>query len=252
MGQEDRKGHSSEISFRQNSHVHTTDFVLEKSIFSNIFEKDIRRVFIYKKAERLAKGLHLIAPAFAESVSLKNRLDSVAITLIDTAILPPAGARTALARELLALSSLLALARSTGLLSPMNADLITREVQFLLQEVASYEEPRLLLEESPTFGAVSRQANLEAKRAVVKARGATVGKRHIKDIGAISDNRDENRSQNVLSIIRGKGGKATIKDISTLIRGVSEKTVQRELSALVASGALRREGQRRWSSYVLP
>ena len=32
------------------------DFVFEKGIFNNIFEKDIRRVFIYKKAEQLAES----------------------------------------------------------------------------------------------------------------------------------------------------------------------------------------------------
>src|SRR5438034_1393498 len=90
------------------------DFVLEKSIFNNIFEKDIRRIFIYKKAERLAKAIHLITPAFSESVSLKDRIDSVAIGLVDAAILPSSAARTELSRELLTLSSILSIAQASG------------------------------------------------------------------------------------------------------------------------------------------
>src|SRR3989344_6233089 len=91
-------GHGVEVRRTQTkgSDRYSEDFVLEKSIFNNIFEKDIRRVFIYKKAERLAKAIQLIAPAFAESASLRNRVDAIAIGLIDAAILPLAASRTAL------------------------------------------------------------------------------------------------------------------------------------------------------------
>src|ERR1035437_3697847 len=109
MGQmQPDKGHNNQIqNFNAlGKYANSEDFVLEKSIFNNIFEKDIRRVFIYKKAERLAKALHLIAPAFSESMSLRNRIDAIAIGLVDAAVLPPASARTALSRELLSLSSM--------------------------------------------------------------------------------------------------------------------------------------------------
>ncbi|MFZ2500501.1 MAG: hypothetical protein WAW90_00755, partial [Minisyncoccia bacterium] len=137
---------------------YTEDFVLEKSIFNNIFEKDIRRVFIYKKAERLAKALHLITPAFFGAPALKSRLDSVAIALVDAAVLPPALARAALSREILSLSSMLSIARTGGLLSSMNAELITREAHTLLQEIAVYEEPRIHLDESPTLSNLAKGA----------------------------------------------------------------------------------------------
>ena len=97
------KGHTSE----KDTAIKTVkreqkDFVLEKSIFSNIFDKDIKRVFIYKKAERLAKAIHLITPAFQNTPSLRDRIDSIAVGLVDAAILSPGPARTALSRELLA------------------------------------------------------------------------------------------------------------------------------------------------------
>jgi len=153
-------GHSVEIKQTQTKvgDHYSEDFVLEKSIFNNIFEKDIRRIFIYKKAERLAKAIHLITPAFAESVSLRNRIDAIAIGLVDAAILPSGTARTALSRELLALSSVLSIARTGGLLSSMNAELIAREAHILLQEVAAYEEPRLFLDDAPTLSNIAKNA----------------------------------------------------------------------------------------------
>src|SRR3989338_9934598 len=157
-------GHSIEIRQTQTKgrDSYSGDFVLEKSIFNNVFEKDIRRVFIYKKAERLAKAIHLITPAFAESVSLRNRIDEIAIELVDAAILPSGAARTALSRELLALSSILSIAQTGGLLSHMNADIIAKEAHLLLQEVAAYEEPRLFLDEAPTLAVLARTSATRA------------------------------------------------------------------------------------------
>jgi DNA-binding transcriptional ArsR family regulator len=252
--------HGTEIRQNQNkgNGAHLEDFVLEKSIFNNIFEKDIRRVFIYKKAERLAKAIHLIAPAFAESASLRNRIDAIAIGLVDAAILPSGAARSALSRELLALSSVLSIARSGGLLSFMNVELISHEAHALLQEVAAYEEPRLFLDEAPTLSGIAKKALAQGsvqsvsqpsqKREV--SRPATAHKGHIKDNKDAPDSHIKDRREAVLSVIRNKG-KASIKDISTLIRGVSEKTIQRELLALIASGVVLKQGERRWSTYSL-
>lgn len=229
------------------SNAHNKDFVLEKSIFSGIFEKDIKRVFIYKKAERLAKAIHLITPAFTSSLSLRERIDAIAIALVDAAIRPPAEARISLSRELLALSSILSIARTTGTLSPMNADLISAEAQSLLQEVANYEEPRLFLEEAPTLSLIAEQTlhRVTAPPTPLREKISPLNKSHI-----IKDNKIKDRREAVLSVIKDKK-RASIKDISTHIRTVSEKTIQRELTALIALGLVSKEGERRWSTYSI-
>lgn len=227
------------------------DFVLEKNIFSNIFEKDIRRVFIYKKAERLAKAIHLITPAFSEFVSLKNRLDAIAMDLIDAAILQPSAARTALSRELLALSSVLSVARTGGILSPMNADLISHEAQLLLQEVASYEAPRLFLEEGPTLADIAKRSGRRDTASAPPVPRASRQPREESDKGQIKDTQKASeRREAVLSVIGSKPN-VSIKDISTVIRGVSEKTIQRELQALIEAGVVQKQGERRWSTYSI-
>ncbi len=237
------------------------DFVLEKSIFNNIFEKDIRRVFVYKKAERLAKAVYLIAPAFTESTPLRERIDAIAIGLVDAAILPPGPGRTALARELLTLSSVLAIARTSGLLSAMNADLISREAQFLLQEIAAYEEPRLTLDEVPTLSSIAKNAvtsegrqqpTLPLTAAPRPAKGpktTSVVRTSVKDTSE-PQNHIKDRREAIVSVIKSKGT-ASIRDIAHNVRGVSEKTVQRELQALVEQGVLTKKGERRWSTYAL-
>lgn len=232
-------------------------FVLDKSIFSNIFDKDIKRVYVYKKAERLAKAIHLVSPAFRTSPALRDRIDRVAVGLVDAAILPPALAKDGLSRELLALSSVLSIARSGHLLSAMNADLIAREAQLLLQEVAGYEEPRLFLEEAPTLAELARSST---RTSGAEARH----ERRLPSTPTTSQEPQESKGQSkgqetpakgsrrdaILSVL-GTKGPSYIKDISLVVREVSEKTIQRELAQLVAEGQVVRSGERRWTTYAL-
>ncbi len=252
--------HRTEIRNAQakNKDTNTEDFVLEKSIFNNVFEKDIRRIFIYKKAERLAKAIHLITPAFVESMSLKNRIETIAIGLVDAAIQPSAVARTTLSHELLALSSILSMARAGGILSHMNAEIIVTEAHILLQEVAAYEEPRLFLDEVLTLSEIAKGAtkrkyiqNTDTDPALKRSvRDDSIDKGRLKDNSIEQVSYIKDRREAVMSVIKSKGN-ASIKDISTIIRDVSEKTVQRELSALVENGLIVKKGERRWSTYSL-
>ncbi|MDB5244796.1 MAG: seg [Parcubacteria group bacterium] len=249
-------GQNSELKKTQShtSLAFKDDFVLEKNIFNNVFEKDIRRVYIYKKAERLAKAIHLITPAFSESVSLKERIDTLAMRLVDASLLPLSSARTLLSRELLTLSSLLSIARTSGTLSLMNVELIQREVHLLLQEVASYEEPRLSFDEVPTLSDIAKHSPKRESTVGNSSVRIRENKVSVQSKGQLKDKVEtpqiKDRQEAVIAVIRQKR-RASIKDISTVIRNVSEKTIQRELMALVASGTILKEGERRWSTYSL-
>lgn len=250
------KGQHGDTDMRkaQRGADHFDAFVLDKGIFSNVFDKDIKRVYIYKKAERLAKAIHLIAPAFKNSQALREKLDLIAIGLVDAAVLPPMLARTALSRELLALSSVLSIARAGGLLSPMNADLIGRESHLLLQEVATYEEPLLAFEDAPSLASLAKSSATPkqlTERAPV-ARPVSMDKGQSRqDKGQLSDTAPRaSRQQTIIDVLKEKGP-SYIKDISVVIRDVSEKTIQRELQNLVSEGRVERSGERRWTTYAL-
>lgn len=58
-----------------------------------------------------------------------------------------------------------------------------------------------------------------------------------------------NRHEKILSYINERKS-ANIKDISLLFPEVSEKTIQRELGSLVASGKITKRGNKRWSIYL--
>ncbi len=60
----------------------------------------------------------------------------------------------------------------------------------------------------------------------------------------------KDRRATILALLQRKD-RLTIKDVSSVIKDCSEKTIQRELLALVAQGVLVKDGERRWSTYRL-
>lgn len=60
----------------------------------------------------------------------------------------------------------------------------------------------------------------------------------------------EERKQNILAVLL-KQESAMIKDFSSVIKGCSDKTIQRLLIKMVHEGVLKREGDRRWSRYSI-
>ncbi len=73
-------------------------------------------------------------------------------------------------------------------------------------------------------------------------------KGHIKDTSQRSKGQ-EDRISLILDFVKKSKG-VSIKDIAGVVRGCSEKTIQRELAVLVQRGLIERRGERRWSIYL--
>jgi len=81
--------------------------------------------------------------------------------------------------------------------------------------------------------------------------------KNVKDIVKKTIKKTENKSQDrknrrdaILNIIKQKGS-VSVKDISNIIKDTSEKTLQRELLSMVEEDVLLKEGERRWSRYMI-
>lgn len=73
----------------------------------------------------------------------------------------------------------------------------------------------------------------------------------IKTINNLSKTESPNqteRSEQILKLIEEKR-EISIKDIVSYFQEYSQKTIQRDLAALVESGAIKRSGEKRWSRY---
>ncbi|MCA9366403.1 hypothetical protein KC722_02375, partial [Candidatus Kaiserbacteria bacterium] len=58
------------------------------------------------------------------------------------------------------------------------------------------------------------------------------------------------RRERINTVLEAKG-QANIKDIAAIITDCSEKTIQRELNAMIEDNVVKRHGERRWSTYSL-
>ena len=84
---------------------------------------------------------------------------------------------------------------------------------------------------------------------------AVTAKKSVSDGKLNQDNLKLNRRNEILAIIKQNGGNSTITDIKVKATGqvasFSEKTLQRELVAMVSEGVLNKTGEKRWSRYSL-
>ncbi len=76
-----------------------------------------------------------------------------------------------------------------------------------------------------------------------KGQPVTDGRKEIK-----SEQAQHPRSQLILDFVLSRKG-VSIKDISSVVKDCSEKTIQRELGELIKRGQIRKVGERRWSLY---
>jgi DNA-binding transcriptional ArsR family regulator len=71
----------------------------------------------------------------------------------------------------------------------------------------------------------------------------------LRDFGTVAVKK--NARQSVIINLLKRKREIMIKDVAPLIEGVSEKTIQRELLAMVEQGIVKKEGEKRWSRYSL-
>jgi hypothetical protein len=94
----------------------------------------------------------------------------------------------------------------------------------------------------------NKQSRLNVLYADKRIKSVSDTKRHLGQ-GNKNSEKSERRDM-ILKIIR-KNKNSTIKDISTMISGCSEKTIQRELLSLVSENILKKTGEKRWTRYFL-
>lgn len=95
----------------------------------------------------------------------------------------------------------------------------------------------------------SQPAASAAPKAALPARKPEI-KEQKAPVSVTADAPKTDRREIILKLVRQKG-EVAIKDVTDLISDCSEKTIQRELVAMVESGILKKTGEKRWSRYSL-
>ncbi len=147
---------------------------------------------------------------------------------------------------LMELESALRFAHAGSLLESELLQVFAVEIDSVLRSLKEYTEPKAqnAFFDLNTIGVPQAKARVRTKPSIA------MGDENLLSDGALDTESKGSRTERILAIIKDKG-QASIKDISETITDCSEKTIQRELGTLIKDNRILREGERRWSKYML-
>jgi len=234
--------------------------------------------FLYKKIERISLAVYLVSDFFDLRESLRWDLRSTVNNILENVFDLYEGkiSKNNIYSDIIKLESLFTLAYQSRLVSDMNYEIIKEEIGRFRNEVMivitthSRDKQTMI---TNTFFNVEIPENTKQSfdkktdnshkghspiknvfykkdsiKKEVKVNGAI--KKNDKSLNLISQPKKSGRKEQILELIK-KNQPVSIKDISHSFEGVSEKTIQRDLTQLIDQGVLKREGERRWSTYSL-
>ncbi len=182
------------------------------------------------KGQKIVAATYLITNHLGDSDPLKNILRTHAITLIENSV----HERSVTVERII---NLLLAAKLARLVSEQNVAILLEEVR----QFGSEETLAELFALPETKGQNRPMSFMSDKMSLNSSHKSSK-----------SENTIENKSKrqdHILSFINEKRV-VGIKDIAKLFPDVSEKTIQRELGALVDGGKITKRGSKRWSLYM--
>ncbi len=206
---------------------------------------------VLKKTEKIASAAYLVSGFFDDKEPLKWDIRTLSSRIVSKAA--HVKDITADACELLALFSV---ARAAGLVSDTNYEIFSAEVEKLLSHA---EKMPVNLAFSGLFTLEEPTPTSQPKEQLIRDRSSEPAllrpvedkpkEKVLREFGAVAVKKNTRQSI-IINLLKRKRD-VMIKDISPLIEGVSEKTIQRELLSMVDQGIVRKEGEKRWSRYSL-
>ena len=246
---------------------------------NDFYHKHLAVSVIAKKTEKIATAIYMVTDFVHDSEPLRSQLRTLGLALISGT--RRIGARStephyALADEVVRTIDetvvFLTLASTIGLVSEMNAKILTIELEKVKAEIDQhYGGKNVLFATHPGYANILLTPSMfEVAPAEKTLEHFDKGQMYFKGhetvqktptspsphVQAKSDSFSKKidlgikiaRRNDVLNVVRNKG-RVSIKDITVILKDTSEKTVQRELLGLVKEGVLVKEGEKRWSMY---
>jgi hypothetical protein len=267
----------------------TDDVVTYKDKLLNIYgatvgigPKDIAALtYILQKSFKIVQATLLVTGLLDRTLAMRTEIEQTAMRLVKDAALSgrSATSRRSLVEDLLVLCALLEAAALADELSRNNTDLLVMEANLLagfLQDIRwhqgrSFLDASLLDVAVPeevfaqdvaheairTYKGHGTDAHYARTRTEPASSDRYVGQQRTVEEGSskrqyrerVQDVQKDRRAT-ILGMLQRKD-RVSVRDVAGVIKDCSEKTLQRELLALVAQGVLKKEGERRWSTYRL-
>jgi hypothetical protein len=231
--------------------------------FESLFKKDTALIYdrsyvnkLFKRLERVCNASFYIAHKLKESE--KDSKDVVRTSIEDTVVnILKLSSETlegdaylfkqhsiSLSSLLLRLSAFVSLCATTERIPASHAALIEHEVHTTVSELAEFgrkqSDYKPQRSHTPSRYAPKKTQGQDEDTSPVPGGHLDTAVRQSMPL----------RKDRIRTILQEKG-QIGIKDISDIIKDVSEKSIQRDLNDMIESGEIVRVGERRWSTYKI-
>jgi hypothetical protein len=206
--------------------------------------------YIFKKTERIVSVVFYILNSVESNSKTQSHIEDIqhAARSVHDAILQSLESRMfaaedivrGVAHALISLESKLTVAQVAGVISPQVLTVFKSEIDAVLRGMNKYTG-----DESDSFTFAKAPAHDTPNVPRSTRTQNQVAAQETRSVPSLGDRRER-----IKTILEAKG-EASIKDISDIVSDVSEKTIQRELNAMIEDSIVKRHGERRWSKYAL-
>jgi hypothetical protein len=216
---------------------------------------------VFKKTERIASAVFYILsylPQSATSAVHYNQLSTKAMTLHEAAMSSLAhfehelpDVLFPLQHALLAVESALTVATSARFTSGDIVLPVVDEIDQVLRYIKHhYADSSTIVNKSSSSLLGSSKSDRGERTLRSRRQRPVIPKNDLSSDAVLVYSDITDRSARIKTVLEAKP-EATIKDLTDIITDVSAKTIQRDLNAMIESGEVIRQGERRWSKYSL-
>jgi len=238
--------------------MNTKDNFINDSSLNKMLHDENYYKHIFKKTEKIVTVVFYILHNVDSDKKSETHISNIASKahLVHEHALRSLDARKAAAREvleqfaqsLIALDSTFRVAVATRLIAPEVFNVVVDEIDVVMRGLRSYISSEHNAQMAVTEGFTSlAAASSKPKRPAPAAAPLATTEAPTTQSSTVKVN---DRRERIKTILEAKG-EASIKDIAEIVSDCSEKTLQRELNAMIKDNIVKREGERRWSRYSL-
>jgi hypothetical protein len=215
----------------------------EFALKSILFKGRTDWYFCYLKSEKIAHVLGTLSSGeprlrelAGEALHVPGTIARLAAGELDAAVV---------LADIFALLSEVRAAVVVGTLDKETGALLCREYELLAERLVIGSHPSPFIASDDLRVAALQELEAPALREPARP----FLKDTSRDARPLNQKGQTERMSQILSFIQ-KNKQASIKDIAAVIKGCSEKTIQRELLSLIQQGLIKKVGERRWSVYI--
>lgn len=219
----------------------------------------------YKKTNKLIMALYMVTDILDKDEPLRNKLRTLGTEIVSDMTISP----YLVSSKVVVILSLLDIASTVGTISQMNSNILQKEFTELDRSIKAItgrtntNNTAINLEEFLKESDIQSDSSLSNKKVITLGvqKGRTLMQVLSSKIAPAQEMGREQRREDILKIVKANNNGATIKDIKDTIKNMSdrnnplvslgEKTLQRELIAMVKAGVLYKTGEKRWSKYFI-